>query len=70
MREAGGVNAQSGSIGETVEDGVSGYLVAQGDEEALGKRVARLLANGGLARAMGQAGRAAMWWRIGRWITW
>jgi len=51
------VSTRVGSIGETVEDGVSGYLVAPGDESEFSERVVRLLANTSLAKRMGRAGR-------------
>ena len=44
-------------IPEHVQDGVTGLLVAEGDVEAMAAAMARLLADPGLAAAMGRAGR-------------
>ena len=43
---------------ELVEDGVTGYLVAPGDVEAMADRVRNVLQNPDHAQAMGQAARA------------
>jgi glycosyltransferase involved in cell wall biosynthesis len=45
-------------IPECVEDGKTGYLVKEGDDEALADRIGRLLADPARTRAMGEAGRA------------
>lgn len=45
-------------VPEAVEDGRSGFLVAPGDVAGFADRIERLLADPGLACAMGQAGRA------------
>lgn len=47
-----------GGIPEAVRDGVTGLLVPPGDARALGVAIARLLADDGLRRAFGAAGRA------------
>ena len=47
-----------GGIPDMVEDGVSGFLVAPGDIEALADRLARLISDEPLRRHMGRAGRA------------
>ena len=46
-----------GSIDEMVEDGRTGYLIDEGDREALADRILRLIRNPGEARAMGERGR-------------
>jgi glycosyltransferase involved in cell wall biosynthesis len=46
-----------GGIPEQIVDGKTGWLVPPADEQALADRLAELLASGGRARAMGQAGR-------------
>jgi glycosyltransferase involved in cell wall biosynthesis len=51
------VATRVGSVGETVQDGVSGYLVARGDDEEMAARVVELFGNPALARDMGRAGR-------------
>ena len=47
-----------GGSPECVEDGVTGFLANPFDIEAYAERIARLLADPGLARRMGEAGRA------------
>lgn len=42
---------------EAVEDGVNGLLVPPGDAQALARAIVQLLADGALARRLGQAGR-------------
>jgi 1,2-diacylglycerol 3-alpha-glucosyltransferase len=54
------VAARAAAIPEVVEDGVTGYLVAPRDIEAMADRLVLLLRNPAQARAMGQAGRAKM----------
>ena len=46
------------AIPELVADGVAGYLVPERSPEALADRLAQLIANAELRRAMGMAGRA------------
>lgn len=46
-----------GGIPEVVTDGVEGFLVPPGDVQALAERMARLLSDAALARAMGVAAR-------------
>ncbi len=45
---------------DLVADGVNGYLIAPGDENALAERLAHLAKNPELARRMGSAARATM----------
>jgi glycosyltransferase involved in cell wall biosynthesis len=52
------VATRHSGIPEQVEDEVTGYLVAEGDVAGMGEALARLLADPGRARAMGEAGRA------------
>jgi len=54
------IAAWASSMPEFVEDGVTGYLVAPRDIDAMADRLVRLLRNPDQARAMGQAGRAKM----------
>jgi glycosyltransferase involved in cell wall biosynthesis len=51
------VASDSGGIRETVINGVTGFIVPKRDAEALANRVAELIANPGLARRLGSAGR-------------
>lgn len=44
-------------ISECVKDGETGYLVEEGDDEALAERLARMLADPEATLAMGEAGR-------------
>ena len=46
-----------GGVPEVVEDGVTGLLVAPGDEEAFAQAILRLLKDPVLRRRMGEAGR-------------
>ncbi|MDR1625889.1 MAG: glycosyltransferase family 4 protein [Spirochaetia bacterium] len=46
-----------GGCGESVLEGVTGYLVEKENEEALGARLAELIASEETRKAMGQAGR-------------
>jgi glycosyltransferase involved in cell wall biosynthesis len=46
-------------IGESVRDGVTGYLVPRGDADLLRDRLRRLLTDGALRTRLGQAGRAS-----------
>jgi phosphatidyl-myo-inositol dimannoside synthase len=43
---------------DAIEDGVNGFLVPQNDANAIAERAARILGDPGLARRMGEAGRA------------
>jgi glycosyltransferase involved in cell wall biosynthesis len=51
------VAADAGDIADLVEHGKTGFVVSQGDDQALSHYVTRLLANPGLCRAMGVAAR-------------
>jgi glycosyltransferase involved in cell wall biosynthesis len=51
------VASRSGGIAETVIDGITGYVVARGDVDAMADRVCRLLRDPALARRLGKAGR-------------
>ena len=51
------VATRVGSVGETVQDGVSGYLVAPGNDEEMAARVVELFGSPRIARNMGRAGR-------------
>ncbi|HUY32415.1 MAG TPA: glycosyltransferase [Pirellulales bacterium] len=58
------VATRVGSIPETVQDGVNGFLVPPGDAESMAERLTTLLNDRALARRLGQAGRrlvAADW---------
>src|SRR5262249_33011025 len=52
------VATDAGGTAEVLPDGRSGYVVPPGDSGALADRIARLLADPGLRRRMGAAGRA------------
>lgn len=54
-----------GGLPESVADGISGVLAAPGDEAAWTSALSRLLADPGLCRRMGEAGRA----RVGEHFT-
>ena len=54
------VGGNSGGIPDAVRDGETGFLVPPEDPAALGDAVSRLLADGGLARRIGAAGRRAV----------
>jgi glycosyltransferase involved in cell wall biosynthesis len=47
-----------GGLPALIEDGVTGFLVPSGDEQALGRALASLRADPALARAVGERGRA------------
>ena len=51
------IAAEIGGLGELVEDGVTGYLVAPGEAEPLAQALVRLASDLGLAAEMGRAGR-------------
>jgi glycosyltransferase involved in cell wall biosynthesis len=52
------VTTRIAGIAELVEDGVSGRVVPPGEEEALAEAILEVLADEGLGRRMGEAGRA------------
>jgi phosphatidylinositol alpha-1,6-mannosyltransferase len=52
------IGGRVGGAVEAVEDGVTGYLVDPEDDEALRRRIVRLLRDDRLAREMGRRGRA------------
>jgi glycosyltransferase involved in cell wall biosynthesis len=52
------VTSDTWAMPEMVADGETGYVVPVNDAEATADRLARLLADPGLARRMGEAGRA------------
>jgi len=51
------VMTDCGDMGRFIEDGVTGYLVAVGDDSALAARVCELLADPALRRRLGETGR-------------
>lgn len=51
------IAAEIGGLGELVEDGVTGYLVAPGEADPLAEAIVRLAGNLSLAAEMGEAGR-------------
>ena len=51
------VAARAGATPEMMEDGVTGYLVAPGNSDAMADRLVWLLQNPAQAKAMGQKGR-------------
>jgi glycosyltransferase involved in cell wall biosynthesis len=51
------IAAEIGGLGELVEDGVTGFLVAPGEAEPLADAIVRLAGNLRLAAEMGEAGR-------------
>ena len=59
------VASRIGGIPDIVEDGVSGLLVPAGDSAALAAAIGRLIADQGLARRLGDAGRARVLERFG-----
>lgn len=52
------VTTDTGDIPELVEDGKNGFVVCCGDDTLLGERMATLITDRTLCRAMGKAGRA------------
>jgi glycosyltransferase involved in cell wall biosynthesis len=54
------VAVRAAAIPEAIEDGITGYLAAPGDVDAIADRLVWLLQNPIQARKMGQAGRAKM----------
>ena len=55
-----------GAVPELIEDGTHGLLVPPGDPGALARAIARLLADPGLARRLGEAARWRARERYGR----
>jgi len=51
------VTHRIGGLSELVEDGTSGFLVEEHDEDALEERLRRLIADRELAKSMGETGR-------------
>jgi glycosyltransferase involved in cell wall biosynthesis len=51
------VSSDVGGIAESVQEGGSGFLISQGDVEALRRRLERLLTDSDLRARMGQSGR-------------
>ena len=51
------VATRVGGVPELVEDGVTGFLVPPRDPDALAEALQRLIADPGLRRRMGRAGR-------------
>ncbi len=51
------IGSFSGGVPEAIQDGVTGYLVAENDVEGLSRRMLELLSDEGKARRMGEAGR-------------
>jgi phosphatidylinositol alpha-1,6-mannosyltransferase len=69
--EAGGcgvpvIGSESGGIPDAVEDGVSGYLIAPDDHEALADRLRRLFSDAALMARLGREGRR----RVEQFYTW
>ena len=64
------VATRVGSVGETVLEGRTGYLVAPGDWQRMADRVLELLADRARAAAMGRAGREAViaHWSVDRMV--
>lgn len=54
------VSTLCGGSAELIQDGVTGFLISPGDQEALSARLASLLADPRLRHRMGEAGRAKM----------
>jgi lipopolysaccharide heptosyltransferase II len=52
------ISSTSGGNAETVLDGVTGYFFAAGSQQELARKALALLKNRGLAKNMGEAGRA------------
>ena len=60
------VATRVGGVPLVVEDGVTGLLAGAGDDEGLATLIAKLLAEPGTRRAMGQAGRRRALGRFGK----
>ena len=54
------VGTHHGGIPEIIDDGVTGYLVAERDAEALGDRLCAILRNPALGNRLGAAARSKM----------
>jgi len=54
------IGTRHGGIPEIIDDGVTGYLVAERDAEALGERLRAILQNPALGRRLGAAARSKM----------
>jgi len=54
------VATRVGAVPEIVDDGVSGFIVAKGDSDAMAKRLEQLLADAGLRERMGAGARDRM----------
>lgn len=52
------IGSDVGGIPDLIKDGVNGFLIAPGDEQALADKLRWVLANQDKVRAMGQAGRS------------
>jgi glycosyltransferase involved in cell wall biosynthesis len=64
------VATRVGSVGETVLDGRTGYLVAPGSADEVAAKILELLGDPGRAKVMGQAGREEVvaHWSVGRMV--
>ena len=51
------ITTNRGVIKETVLEGINGFIVPEGDPEAIAEKIVLLLQNGDLRRQMGQARR-------------
>jgi glycogen synthase len=60
------IGAYAGGVPDVIDDGETGFLVPFGDVYSLARRIDQLLRDRGLARRMGQMGRA----RVLRELTW
>ena len=60
------VGARAGGVPDVIDDGVDGVLVRWGDDAGLAEALGRLLADQGMARRMGAAGRQ----KVLRELTW
>ncbi len=60
------VSTRHAGIGEAVDDGVTGFLVAEGDSPAMGERIAGLARDASLRNRLGVAG----WRRAGEAFSW
>jgi glycosyltransferase involved in cell wall biosynthesis len=61
---------RSGGVAEAVQDGVTGFLVDEGDQVALAQKLSDLINNPGLREQMGSAGlqfaKGRSWQQVGR----
>jgi glycosyltransferase involved in cell wall biosynthesis len=60
------VSTRHAGIPEAVQEGVTGYLVEEGDSAGMSERLMRLASDGALRRTMGEAG----WSRARECYTW